>query len=126
MVVLSDSVQAVPALPAAVGVRLRIDSAATAWRDYVTLTKPRIMSLLVLTAVCAMVAAAGGAPAGTALTALVIGGGLACGGACALNHVIDRGVPRPRRGPQSRGAGGVGGVLGHGARTLAPTYICPA
>ena len=31
-------------------------------RDYVTLTKPRIMSLLVLTSVCAMVAAAAGAP----------------------------------------------------------------
>ena len=94
MVVLSDSVQAVPALPAAVGVRLRIDSAATAWRDYVTLTKPRIMSLLVLTAVCAMVAAARGAPAVTALTALVIGGGLACGGASALNHVIDRDIDK--------------------------------
>ena len=31
-----------------------------AWRDYLTLTKPRIMSLLVLTSVCAMVAAARG------------------------------------------------------------------
>ena len=39
--------------------------------DYVTLTKPRIMSLLVLTAVCAMVAAAGGAPATVPLAALV-------------------------------------------------------
>src|SRR6185437_15967421 len=47
--------------------------------DYVTLTKPRIMSLLVLTAVCAMVAAAGGAPATVPLAALVIGGALACG-----------------------------------------------
>ena len=36
---------------------------AASLRDYVTLTKPRIMSLLVLTSVCAMVAAAGGAPA---------------------------------------------------------------
>ena len=42
--------------------------AIPAWRDYVTLTKPRIMSLLVLTAVCAMVAAAGGAPSLGALT----------------------------------------------------------
>ena len=30
------------------------------WRDYVTLTKPRIMALLVLTSVCAMIAAAHG------------------------------------------------------------------
>jgi heme o synthase len=69
-----------------------------AWRatlaDYVTLTKPRIMSLLVLTAVCAMVAAAGGSPATMPLAALVIGGALACGGASALNHVLDRDIDR--------------------------------
>ena len=40
------------------------------WRDYLTLTKPRIMSLLVLTAVCAMVAAAGGSPEAMPLAAL--------------------------------------------------------
>jgi heme o synthase len=69
-----------------------------AWRvtlaDYVTLTKPRIMSLLVLTAVCAMIAAAGGAPDTVALAALVVGGALACGGAGALNHVLDRDIDR--------------------------------
>src|SRR5450755_53000 len=63
-------------------------------RDYVTLTKPRIMSLLVLTSVCAMVAAAHGAPQLGALAALVVGGGLACGGASALNHVLDRDIDR--------------------------------
>jgi protoheme IX farnesyltransferase len=80
---------------AADGAALR---ARPAWRatlaDYVTLTKPRIMSLLVLTAVCAMVAAAGGAPATMPLAALVIGGALACGGASALNHVLDRDIDR--------------------------------
>ena len=63
-------------------------------RDYVTLTKPRIMSLLVLTSVCAMVAAAAGAPSPVALAALVVGGGLACGGASAFNHVLDRDIDR--------------------------------
>jgi protoheme IX farnesyltransferase len=63
-------------------------------RDYVTLTKPRIMSLLVLTSVCAMLAAAGGAPRPLALFALVVGGALACGGASALNHVLDRDIDR--------------------------------
>jgi protoheme IX farnesyltransferase len=63
-------------------------------RDYVTLTKPRIMSLLVLTSVCAMVAAAHGEPQLGALAALVVGGGLACGGASALNHVLDRDIDR--------------------------------
>jgi protoheme IX farnesyltransferase len=64
------------------------------WRDYVTLTKPRIMSLLVLTAVCSMVAAAHGDPAPVALVALVLGGALSCGGASALNHVLDRDIDR--------------------------------
>ncbi len=84
----------VEALPAPVEVRVARARRARAWRDYVTLTKPRIMSLLVLTAVCAMVAAAGGAPALVPLAALVIGGGLACGGASALNHVLDRDIDR--------------------------------
>jgi protoheme IX farnesyltransferase len=88
-VVVGDLVEALPA-PAAVP----IPRASATWRDYLTLTKPRIMSLLVLTAVCAMVAAAGGAPSLLPLTALVIGGGLACGGASALNHVIDRDIDR--------------------------------
>ncbi len=66
----------------------------TGWRDYVTLTKPRIMSLLVLTSVCAMIAAAGGDPSPVRLAALVVGGALACGGASALNHVLDRDIDR--------------------------------
>jgi heme o synthase len=75
-------------------VAVRVGRASGVWRDYVTLTKPRIMSLLVLTAVCAMVAASGGAPAPVPLAALVVGGALACGGASALNHVLDRDIDR--------------------------------
>src|SRR5947207_1720035 len=44
------------------------------------------MSLLVLTSVCAMVAAAGGSPAPVPLLALAVEGALACGGASALHH----------------------------------------
>jgi heme O synthase-like polyprenyltransferase len=86
--------EALEALP---GVRARPvirPAAAAVVRDYVTLTKPRIMSLLVLTSVCAMVAAAGGAPAPLPLAALLVGGALACGGASALNHVLDRDIDR--------------------------------
>jgi protoheme IX farnesyltransferase len=72
------------------------------WRDYLALTKPRIMSLLVLTAVCAMVAAAGGAPRLEPLVALVFGGALACGGASALNHVLDRDIDQVM-GPRTAG-----------------------
>ncbi len=84
-----DLVEALP-----VSVAVRVGRAPSTWRDYLTLTKPRIMSLLVLTAVCAMVTAAGGAPAPLPLAALVIGGALACGGASALNHVLDRDIDR--------------------------------
>src|SRR5579859_3143377 len=79
--------------PIAVAV-LRARRHGASWRDYLTLTKPRIMSLLVLTAVCSMVAAAGGSPQPLALAGLVIGGALACGGASALNHVLDRDIDR--------------------------------
>src|SRR5438067_13519792 len=79
------------ALPVTPGLRL---SASASARDYITLTKPRIMSLLVLTAVCAMVAAAHGTPSLVPLLALAVGGALACGGASALNHVLDRDIDR--------------------------------
>jgi heme o synthase len=62
------------------------------WRDYVSLTKPRIMSLLLVTGFCGMIAGARGWPGtGTALAAM-LGLGLACGGASALNHVLDRDI----------------------------------
>jgi protoheme IX farnesyltransferase len=64
------------------------------WRDYVSLTKPRIMSLLLLTGLCGMVVGAGGWPA-TWLVAVTMGGlALACGGASALNHVLDEDIDR--------------------------------
>jgi protoheme IX farnesyltransferase len=81
------------AIPAAGRPGLALARPAPArWRDYVTLTKPRIMSLLVLTSVCAMVAAAHGAPGPLALVGLVLGGALACGGASTFNHVLDRDI----------------------------------
>jgi protoheme IX farnesyltransferase len=62
------------------------------WKDYVTLTKPRIMSLLLITGFCGMIAGAHGWPGtGTAVAAMV-GLALACGGASALNHVLDRDI----------------------------------
>jgi protoheme IX farnesyltransferase len=80
--------------PAASRSRLIAPALGATVRDYLTLTKPRIMSLLVLTSICAMVAAARGAPRLSALAALVVGGALASGGASALNHVLDRDIDR--------------------------------
>ncbi|MBS1869319.1 MAG: protoheme IX farnesyltransferase [Actinobacteria bacterium] len=66
--------------------------ATVPWRDYVALTKPRIMSLLLLTAAAGMFAGAGGVPDLGRLAALLAGGALASGGASALNHLLDRDV----------------------------------
>jgi protoheme IX farnesyltransferase len=65
-----------------------------AWRDYVTLTKPRIMSLLLLTGAAGMFVGARGVPAAGTLVVTLAGLALACGGASALNHVLDRDVDR--------------------------------
>jgi protoheme IX farnesyltransferase len=65
-----------------------------AWRDYVTLTKPRIMSLLLLTGLCGMVVGARGLPDAWLVAVTMLGLALACGGASALNHVLDRDIDR--------------------------------
>jgi protoheme IX farnesyltransferase len=64
------------------------------WRDYVTLTKPRIMSLLLITGLCAMFVGAQGAPRAWLVLVTMGGLALACGGASALNHVLDRDIDR--------------------------------
>jgi protoheme IX farnesyltransferase len=62
------------------------------WRDYVTLTKPRIMSLLLLTGGAGFFVG-GSTKLGTfALT--MAGLALACGGASALNHYLDRDIDK--------------------------------
>jgi protoheme IX farnesyltransferase len=63
-------------------------------RDYVTLTKPRIMSLLLLTGIGGMIAGGHGLPGLRTTMGLVVGLALACGGASALNHVLDRDIDR--------------------------------
>ena len=67
---------------------------AGSWRDYVTLTKPRIMSLLLLTGFCGMVIGARGIPSAGLIVAAMAGLALACGGASALNHVLDADIDR--------------------------------
>jgi protoheme IX farnesyltransferase len=78
------------------------------WRDYVTLTKPRIMSLLLVTGFCGMIAGARGWPGTGRASAAMLGLALACGGASALNHVLDRDIDplmgdRTRRRPVASG-----------------------
>ena len=59
------------------------------WRDYVTLTKPRIMSLLLVTGAGGMFVGARAAGLAPFARGDAVGLALACGGASALNHVLD-------------------------------------
>ena len=61
-------------------------------RDYLALTKPRIISLLLLTALGGMFLAEGGAPKVSLAMLVLVGGALASGGANALNHYLDRDI----------------------------------
>ena len=80
---------------------------ATVVADLVALTKPRIVSLLVLTGVAATVVAAGGWPDMAALAAVSIGGGMAGAGAgsinCALEGDLDRKMARTSQRPVAAG-----------------------
>src|SRR5918999_3303671 len=59
-------------------------------RDYLTLTKPRIIALLLLTTVATMFAADPSGPALAVILWTMLGGYLAAGGAGAINHYLDR------------------------------------
>ena len=62
------------------------------WRDYLTLTKPKVISLLLLTTVGAMFIAAGGWPGLVPLVGILIGGYMAPGAAGVFNMIYDRDV----------------------------------
>jgi heme o synthase len=61
-------------------------------RDYVTLTKPRIISLLLLTTLAPMVVATHGWPGLPLVVVTLVGGYLMAGGANALNMYLDRDI----------------------------------
>ena len=67
-------------------------SQPVAARDYVTLTKPRVMSLLLLTGGAAIFVGAGGVPGWSVFALTMLGLALACGGSAALNHYLDRDI----------------------------------
>jgi protoheme IX farnesyltransferase len=72
---------------ASAGVRQRL-------RDYVTLTKPRIISLLLVTTLAPMVLAVGGWPDSWTVLWTMVGGYLMAGGANAINMYMDRDIDR--------------------------------
>ena len=62
--------------------------------DYIALTKPKVMTLLLLTAFGGMVLADEGMPSLWLVATVLIGGALASGGASSINHWMDRDIDR--------------------------------
>ncbi len=62
--------------------------------DLIALTKPRVMSLLLVTGAGGMFVGAGGMPDPVDLVVMIVGLALACGGAGAFNHVLDADIDR--------------------------------
>lgn len=65
---------------------------AATWKDYLALTKPRVISLLLFTTIMAMFIAQEGFPGMGLLLWVGIGGYMAAGAANAINMVIDRDI----------------------------------
>jgi heme o synthase len=65
---------------------------ALTFSDYVALTKPKIIPLLLLSAIGSSVIAARGIPSVPVLLGVLLGGSLASGGALALNSYIEMGI----------------------------------
>lgn len=61
----------------------------TGWRDYYELTKPRVVILIVFTAIVGMFVSVPGWPGTTALVLGTLGIGLAASSAAVFNHVLD-------------------------------------
>lgn len=80
---------------------------ATSWRDYAELCKPRVVGLIVFTAVIGMFLATPGAVPWSLLLPATLGIGLAAASAAAINHVaeyrIDALMARTRNRPLPQG-----------------------
>ena len=60
------------------------------WRDYLELCKPKVVALIVFTAIVGMLLAVPGLPPLDAVIFGTLGIGLASGSAAAINHVVDQ------------------------------------
>lgn len=76
-------------------------------RDFLALTKPKIISLLLVTAAGGMFLAEQGVPSLALLGLVWAGGALASGGANAVNHFLDRDIDRDMRRTQGRPVAGL-------------------
>ncbi len=88
---MSSGAGASTAPPQAAGVAPR-SATSQLVRDYVTLTKPTVQSLLLLTTVTTMYVA--GDPTLRLILLTCLGGAMSAGGAGAINHAVDRDIDR--------------------------------
>ena len=95
--------------------------------DYVSLTKPRVMSLLLLTELLAMVTAARGWPGWGLTVFALVGGALASGGASAINCWFDRDIDavmgRTRNRPLPAGRIGAGRAVVFGIGLTVAAFL---
>jgi protoheme IX farnesyltransferase len=92
------------------------------WRDYYELTKPRVVMLIVFTAIVGMFLSVPGWPGAVPLLFGTLGIGLAASSAAVFNHILDaridihmlrtRGRPLPQGRVSERGALGFASMLG--------------
>lgn len=84
-----------------------LEQARAGWRDYYELGKPRVVALIVFTAIVGMFLATPGLPPLEVLVLGTVGIGLAASSAAAINHVLDRRfdieMARTRQRPIPRG-----------------------
>jgi protoheme IX farnesyltransferase len=96
-------------------------------RDYVTLTKPRVVSLLLVTALAGMLVAQQGWPGTGLVIAVLVGGYLAAGGANAINMWFDSDIDaemyRTRQRPIPAGRVRPGSALAYGIVLNALAFI---
>ncbi len=74
----------------AVSNTLNSGSLSPSWRDYLTLTKPRVVAVMVLTSVVGMLLARPVLPSLELFVMANLGIALAASAAAAVNHVVDR------------------------------------
>ena len=78
--------------PVALPALSKLIAAAKVVNDFLTLTKPPIILLLLITALGGMFLAAHGVPSPDVVILVCLGGALGAGGANALNHYLDRDI----------------------------------
>ena len=86
---------------------LHVPGRAIGWRDFLELTKPKVVALMILTSVIGMLLAAPGVPSWQVLLFGNLGIALLAGSAAVVNHIVDQKIDtlmaRTRRRPVATG-----------------------